>query len=180
MAACNKKSVSPHPHVPSHMPSPLPPSGTAVTDATRDFTVAVDAAGLAPGRRYWYRFAAGKQRSVAGCTKTAPAGHVDSCIFATVSCANWSWGHFHCYDLLTRADDLDFVVHCGVRWVGCTSHHWGLHVSLPGIKTEALQRPFPPPLFFPPLHPRRTTCTGWLGAGGAAGGSRGFACQGWN
>lgn len=35
-------------------------SGSATTDAARDFTVTVDAADLRPGTRYWYRFSSGK------------------------------------------------------------------------------------------------------------------------
>lgn len=35
-------------------------SGTALTDASRDFTVAVDAAPLQPGTRFFYRFTCGK------------------------------------------------------------------------------------------------------------------------
>ncbi|KAL4430904.1 hypothetical protein ABPG75_006160 [Micractinium tetrahymenae] len=88
-------------------------SGTAVTDEGHDWTVTVDATGLQPSSRYFYRFISGKLRSPTGITKTAAQGRLEEMIFASVSCSNWAFGHFHVYDLLTRVDGLDFVLHCG-------------------------------------------------------------------
>ncbi|KAL4426377.1 hypothetical protein ABPG77_004671 [Micractinium sp. CCAP 211/92] len=88
-------------------------SGRAVTDEGHDWTVTVDVTGLQPATRYFYRFASGKLRSPMGITKTAGQGRLDELVFASVSCANWAFGHFHVYDLLTRVDGLDFVLHCG-------------------------------------------------------------------
>lgn len=93
--------------------SSIAASGTVATDETRDWTVIVDVTGLQPGQRYKYRFSSGKLSSVVGCTKTAGEGHLQELIFATVSCSNWAYGHFHVYDLLTKVDNLDFVMHCG-------------------------------------------------------------------
>ncbi|KAI3433607.1 hypothetical protein D9Q98_003416 [Chlorella vulgaris] len=94
--------------------SSIAASGSTVTDASRDFTVSVDATGLKPWKRYWYQFSSGKVRSGVGLTKTAPDGAIEGGLtFATCSCANWGFGRFHAYDLLSRVDDLDFVVHAG-------------------------------------------------------------------
>ena len=49
-------------------------SGTAHTDADRDFTVKVDVRGLQPGRTYYYRFRALGGASRIGRTRTAPSG----------------------------------------------------------------------------------------------------------
>ena len=51
-------------------------SGEAVSRAERDYTVKVDAAGLAPGTRYCYRFIANGVTSPVGCTRTLPVGAV--------------------------------------------------------------------------------------------------------
>lgn len=101
-------------------------SGTCVTDETYDWTVTVDVGGLQPASRYFYRFASGKLRSPMGITKTAGRGRLDELVFASVSCANWAFGHFHVYDLLTRVDGLDFVLHCGDY---CYEYEKGMYPS---------------------------------------------------
>ncbi|KAI3430585.1 hypothetical protein D9Q98_005178 [Chlorella vulgaris] len=88
-------------------------SGVYNTDDSRDFTVSVDVTGLQDNRRYYYTFTCGQERSVMGITKTAAAGPLENLVFATVSCCNWGFGYFHVYDLLSKVDELDFVVHCG-------------------------------------------------------------------
>ena len=90
-------------------------SGRVVTGATRDHTVKVDAAGLQPGSRYWYRFRALGETSPVGRTRTATAGcpDVDSLRFGLVSCANYEGGFFRGYGHLAERDDLDFVLHLG-------------------------------------------------------------------
>lgn len=95
-------------------------SGTATTDASRDHTVKVDAGGLAPKTRYWYRFrvldgpAAGAVSPV-GRTRTAPAAAdaVARVRFGVASCSNWEAGYFGAYRELARRTDLDAVVHLG-------------------------------------------------------------------
>lgn len=88
-------------------------SGTTTTDATRDWTVKVDATGLQPGSAYWYRFSVGTQRSPAGRTRTLPTGAVTQVKLAVVSCANRAVGEFNVYDALAQRSDLDAVVHLG-------------------------------------------------------------------
>jgi phosphodiesterase/alkaline phosphatase D-like protein len=51
-----------------------------------------------------------------GATKTAAAGPLEALTYAAVSCSNWAYGFFHPYHLLSKVDDLDFVVHCGGEW----------------------------------------------------------------
>ena len=88
-------------------------SGTYVTSAKRDYTVAVDVTGLEPATRYYYRFKTGNPMhlSKTGQTKTLPIGNVEEMILAHVSCANYGFGYFNVYDCLSRADNLDLVIH---------------------------------------------------------------------
>ncbi len=87
--------------------------GDLRTNKERDFTVKVDARGLAPGRTYYYRFTALGVPSRVGRTKTAPRGPVDRLRFALVSCSSLAHGHFHGYREIAQKGDLDAVVHLG-------------------------------------------------------------------
>ncbi|WP_039993117.1 alkaline phosphatase D family protein, partial [Gordonia otitidis] len=95
-------------------------SGTTTTSAQRDHTVKVDAGGLAPSTRYFYRFtvldgpAAGAVSPV-GRTATAPAtaADIDRLRFAVCSCSNYEAGHFISYRAMADRDDIDFVLHLG-------------------------------------------------------------------
>lgn len=87
--------------------------GTFVSDARRDWTVKVDAAGLSPGTTYYYRFEVGETRSPTGRTRTAPIAAVSRIRLATVSCASLAHGYFHVYRDIARRADLDLVVHLG-------------------------------------------------------------------
>ncbi len=88
-------------------------SGIGRTDASRDWTLKVDATGLQPGTRYWYRFAVGDRRSTVGRTRTLPTGAVAQVRLAVFSCANYPAGHFNVYAEAARRDDLDACVHLG-------------------------------------------------------------------
>jgi alkaline phosphatase D len=88
-------------------------SGEVSTDASRDFTVKVDATGLEPGKTYYYRFLAEGGSSPIGRTRTAPAGGVDRLRFAVVSCARYAHGYFHAYRGIAARLDLDAVLHLG-------------------------------------------------------------------
>jgi alkaline phosphatase D len=87
--------------------------GTASAAAERDYTVKIDAAGLRPGRPYYFAFEAGRERSPIGRTRTAPAGRVNRMQLGIVSCANYPAGFFNVYRCLAGRDDLDAVVHLG-------------------------------------------------------------------
>lgn len=88
-------------------------SGVQTTSKEVDFTVQVDVHDLSPGTRYYYRFLWNGLVSPVGRTKTAPIAPVERMRFALVSCSNWAFGYFNVYDLLSRMDSIDFVVHCG-------------------------------------------------------------------
>jgi alkaline phosphatase D len=86
---------------------------TFVTDAARDFTVKLDAAGLRPGTTYYYRFHAENETSPIGRTRTLPLGAVSRLRFAVASCSNHAAGLFNAYRRIAERADLDFVVHLG-------------------------------------------------------------------
>lgn len=88
-------------------------SGSVTTDATRDFTVKADAAGLQPATTYYYDFQAGVKHSAVGRTKTAPAGSVAQVRFAVATCAKYSKGYFNAYARIGDRDDIDAVIHLG-------------------------------------------------------------------
>lgn len=85
---------------------------TVTTDAERDYTVKVDALGLAPGQRYFYRFEALGHLSPVGRTRTAPR-QAASLQFGVVACSQYSNGFFNVYGRLAERDDLDAVIHLG-------------------------------------------------------------------
>jgi len=87
--------------------------GMVETSAARDFTVKVDAGMLRPGRRYYYAFESGGERSTIGRTRTLPEDGVDRIRLASVSCSNYPAGYFNVYRCLANRDDLDAVLHLG-------------------------------------------------------------------
>jgi alkaline phosphatase D len=87
-------------------------AGRAVTDAARDWTVKVDAAGLAPGGAWHYGFAAAGHASPVGRTRTLPGGDTERLRLAFASCANYPAGHFTAYGHIARRE-LDLVLHLG-------------------------------------------------------------------
>ena len=88
-------------------------SGTAETNADRDFTVKVDARGLTAGQTYYYRFEAAGASSPVGRTRTAPTGGVQRARFGVASCSSHAAGYFHGYRALAARADLDAVIHLG-------------------------------------------------------------------
>lgn len=87
--------------------------GETATGLSRDWTVKALAGGLKPGSTYYYRFTIGDDVSPAGRTKTLPEGAIDKARFAVISCSNYPFGYFNVYDLISRQDDLDAVIHLG-------------------------------------------------------------------
>ena len=89
--------------------------GRAVTGPERDHTVKVDATGLSPGSRYFYRFSLDRAVSAVGRTRTAPAPSAspERLRMALVSCSNWEAGYFSAYRHLAARTDLDAVLHLG-------------------------------------------------------------------
>lgn len=88
-------------------------SGVTATDASVDFTVKVDAAGLQPGTTYYYRFRALGHDSRIGRCRTAGAKNVKRARLAFASCSNYPYGYFNAYAAIARRADLDAVIHLG-------------------------------------------------------------------
>ncbi|MGB0212604.1 alkaline phosphatase D family protein [Algiphilus sp.] len=93
--------------------------GEAATAAGRDYTMKVDAGGLAPDRFYWYGFtvetASGRVHSPVGRTRTAPAADADpdALRFAVVTCADYTRGLYNAYARVAELDDIAAVIHLG-------------------------------------------------------------------
>ncbi|WP_414691456.1 alkaline phosphatase D family protein [Noviherbaspirillum sp.] len=84
-------------------------------------SVHVDAAGLRPGRWYWYRFILGDAVSPVGRTRTAPAldAMPASLRFAFASCQHWEFGEYAAHLHIARqAPDL-------VAFLGDYIYEWG-------------------------------------------------------
>ncbi|WP_339345773.1 alkaline phosphatase D family protein [uncultured Sphingomonas sp.] len=89
-------------------------SGAIITGPWRDWTAKVTLDGLAPGRRYFYRFvAADGTRSPVGRTKTLPDDAAATWRAAVFSCSNFGFGWFNAYGHAAARDDLDAAIHLG-------------------------------------------------------------------
>jgi alkaline phosphatase D len=88
-------------------------TGSFTTDASRDFTVKVDVAGLSPNTWYYYRFEVDGVKSVIGRTKTAPVGGVSQLRFGVASCSDYENGYFNAFRALGERNDIDAVIHLG-------------------------------------------------------------------
>lgn len=86
-----------------------------LADASRDFTVKMDADNLRPSRTYYFRFRSMNRLSPVGRTKTAPApgASVELARVAFCSCSSLAHGYFHAYRGISEQLDLDVVVHLG-------------------------------------------------------------------
>jgi len=87
--------------------------GEAIVTAANDFCAKVDVRGLAPWRRYFYRFLSASGPSLVGQTCTAPAGAAESLSVALFSCANFPFGYFHAYGHAARREEIDLALHVG-------------------------------------------------------------------
>lgn len=87
--------------------------GEATASPLRDYCVKVDAGGLAPGRRYFYRFLSAGEPSPTGFTCTAPARGGSALTLALFSCANKPFGYFHAYAHAAARADVDICIHTG-------------------------------------------------------------------
>ncbi|KAL8679396.1 MAG: hypothetical protein Q9186_004331 [Xanthomendoza sp. 1 TL-2023] len=92
-------------------------SGRAYTTGDIDYTVKVEATGLAPFTKYRYQFTVcgSTNKSPEGLTKTAPAENADvsELKFAVFSCSNYPTGYFNAYGNAARKAQQDYVVHLG-------------------------------------------------------------------
>ncbi|MBC8085529.1 MAG: alkaline phosphatase D family protein, partial [Hymenobacter sp.] len=95
--------------------SPVAKSGNVTATAASDYTVNVDATGLASNKKYFYRFRSDRTNveSVVGETRTLPTmGQATSVKLAVVSCANYQAGLFNVYGAVAESA-ADVVVHLG-------------------------------------------------------------------
>jgi len=88
-------------------------SGTVQTGPEDGYTVKVDAKGLKPGIRYFYRFVYDLTYSPVGRTMTATEGDTESLKFGVVSCSNYEFGPFNPYGAMAERADLNAVIHLG-------------------------------------------------------------------
>ncbi|HVZ29760.1 MAG TPA: alkaline phosphatase D family protein [Asticcacaulis sp.] len=86
--------------------------GKVTTDASRDFTVKTDAAGLKPGVDYVYRFQCGRLTSPIGRTRTLP-DKTNDVVLAMVTCSLHPNGYFNGYRAIADLKRVDAVVHLG-------------------------------------------------------------------
>ena len=86
--------------------------GESTAESERDFTVKVDATGLEPNTRYFYRFLCMGVTSDTGRTKTMPSGDVTSFKIGVASCSNFPQGYFNAYRHMADTN-LDLVLHLG-------------------------------------------------------------------
>jgi alkaline phosphatase D len=77
-------------------------------------SVHVEIAGLRPNRPYWYRFMAGRERSLTGRARTLPQLGIalDRVRFVAAGCQNYENGLFTAYRGIA-AEELDFFWHYG-------------------------------------------------------------------
>jgi alkaline phosphatase D len=71
----------------------------------------VDATGLLPNQRYFYRFRFGDKTSPVGQTKTLPVNPTQVS-FAVCSCSNYPAGYFYVYREMAK-QNVDVVIHLG-------------------------------------------------------------------
>ena len=87
--------------------------GEVDAHSDRDFTVKIDADGLAPGHDYYFGFEARGFASMVGRTQTLPVESVEHVRIAFTSCANYPQGYFNVYAAIAARDDVDVVLHLG-------------------------------------------------------------------
>ncbi|MEH6487569.1 alkaline phosphatase D family protein [Hyphomonas oceanitis] len=92
-------------------------TGMTSAEASHDFCVKVDVAGLSPATVYTYRFtaltSAGDIASPEGRTRTTAASGTTPVRLGVVSCSNWQFGYFNAYKALAAEPDLDAIIHLG-------------------------------------------------------------------
>lgn len=89
-------------------------SGEVQTDASRDYTVAIQVQDLDPDLQFYYRFIQNDQQhvSVVGETRTFPTTGLDSLKIGLTSCSDYEAGYFNVYEAMANAS-LDLVLHVG-------------------------------------------------------------------
>ncbi len=85
-------------------------TGTALARPELGHAVHVEVAGLQPGRPYWYRFTAGRERSLWGRANTLPAfgSPLERVRFGVAGCQHYEQGYYSAHRHLA-AEEPDFV-----------------------------------------------------------------------
>ncbi|WP_338241602.1 alkaline phosphatase D family protein [Aurantiacibacter hainanensis] len=85
-------------------------TGTALARPELGHAVHVEVAGLQPGRPYWYRFTAGRERSLWGQARTLPTAGapVERLRFGVAGCQHFEQGYYTAYRHLA-AENPEFV-----------------------------------------------------------------------
>ena len=111
-------------------------SGKAYTSSDLDWTVKVEATGLAAFTRYFYRFSIcdSNYKSTVGRTKTAPAPNdmVSKIGLAVYSCSNFPFGFFNAFGNPVRKDSVDYMIHLGdyvYEYAGTGDYGYGYSIN---------------------------------------------------
>ena len=87
--------------------------GEVETDATRDYTVAIEVKDLTQNLKLYYRFVNIEDKTTSVVGKTLTFGETFSEIkLAVASCSNYAYGYFNVYETINQSD-ADVVVHLG-------------------------------------------------------------------
>jgi alkaline phosphatase D len=89
--------------------------GTAVARPELGHSVHVEVAGLQPGRPYFYRFVAGRERSLIGRAKTLPplGATPERVRFISLGCQHYEQGYYTAHRRAAAEPELDFIFNYG-------------------------------------------------------------------
>ncbi|WP_417800114.1 alkaline phosphatase D family protein [Tenacibaculum sp.] len=83
------------------------------TDASRDFTVAVEIKDLDAGQKLYYRFVSVDEKATSPVGETLTFSEsISEVTLAVASCANFAYGYFNVYEEIKKSD-ADVVIHLG-------------------------------------------------------------------
>ena len=87
--------------------------GTVETDASRDYTVAIEIKDLDSNKQFYYRFVNIEDETTSPVGETLTFGtDMSEVKLAVASCANYAYGYFNVYEAISNSD-ADVVVHLG-------------------------------------------------------------------
>ena len=87
--------------------------GEITTDASRDYTIAIEVKDLEAGLKLYYRFVQITNEDVSPIGETLTfAENIAEAKLAVASCANYAYGYFNVYQAIANSD-ADVVVHLG-------------------------------------------------------------------
>ncbi|WP_233900971.1 alkaline phosphatase D family protein [Tenacibaculum piscium] len=84
-----------------------------ITDASRDYTIAIEVKELAENQKLYYRFINIKDKTTSVIGETLTFGTKTSDVkLAVTSCANYAYGYFNVYEAINKSE-AEVVVHLG-------------------------------------------------------------------